>query len=135
MKLGRQLNCLPDILINNRTGKIKKMKKDKKMRHRIKTTMIAVFISTFFIAVGLANAGDMDDGISTYQEESIEEDSKLGDADVNINFIVLDAISSAKMNQDDENVNISDGSGESNKNSVVCEVGAKCGSIVNIDLD
>jgi hypothetical protein len=39
------------------------------------------------------------------------------------------------MNQDDDNVNISDASGDSNQNSVVCEVGAECGSIINIDLD
>jgi hypothetical protein len=101
---------------------------------KILNISMAVIFSLCLTGV-VAVAGDLDDGISTYQDESIDEDSRLGDADVNINFIVLDAISSAKMNQDDDNVNINDGSGDSNQNSVVCEVGAECGSIINIDLD
>jgi len=105
------------------------------MVYIIKIIMTSVFIIFTFISGHPANAGDLDDGISTYQDESIDDDSKMGDADININFIVLDAISSAKMKKDDENVNINDGSGDSNKNSVVCEVGAECGSIINIDLD
>lgn len=95
---------------------------------------MAVIVSLYLMGE-MVVAGDLDDGISTYQDESIEEDNKLGDADVNINFIVLDAISSAKMNQDDDYVNINDGSGDSNQNSVICEAGAECGSIVNIEID
>ena len=100
---------------------------------------LLMILSAIILTVGVTSvvalAGDLDDGISTYKDESIDDDGELGDADININFIVLDAISSAKMNQDDDNVNISDASGDSNKNSVVCEVGAECGSIINIDLD
>ncbi len=96
----------------------------------------AVMILSISFTGNLANAGDFDDGISTYKDDSIEGDSKMGDPEVNINFIVLDAISSAKRGMDNENVNISDGSGSSNKNSVVCEVGADCsGPIYNINLD
>ena len=95
----------------------------------------AILLSICFIGA-IADAGDFDDGISTYKDDSIEADAKMGDPEVNINFIVLDAISSAKRGMDNENVNISDGSGSSNKNSVVCEIGSDCsGPIYNIDLD
>lgn len=107
-----------------------------KMMNVIKLLMIlSAIILTVEVTSVVALAGDLDDGISTYKDESIEDDGELGDADININFIVLDAISSAKMKKDDKNININDGSGDSNKNSVVCEVGAECGSIINIDLD
>ncbi|UCH80855.1 MAG: hypothetical protein JSW20_14135 [Nitrospiraceae bacterium] len=106
------------------------------MMNVIKLLMIlSAIILTVEVTSVVALAGDLDDGISTYKDESIEDDGELGDADININFIVLDAISSAKMKKDDKNININDGSGDSNKNSVVCEVGAECGSIINIDLD
>jgi len=111
--------------------------KDFKMNYITKILIItaAIVISISFTN-GMASAGDFDDGISTYKDDSIEGDAKMGDPEVNINFIVLDAISSAKRGMDNENVNISDGSGSSNKNSVVCEVGADCsGPIYNIDLD
>ena len=125
-------------IMKDKTGRNDKyFYKEYKMTYITNILIIsAVIILSICLNGEMAIAGDFDDGISTYKDESIEDDSKLGDADININFIVLDAISSAKMKEDDDNVNISDGSGDSNKNSVVCEVGSDCsGPIYNIDLD
>jgi len=121
----------------NKLHIVNNAKKDCKM---VYVTRILILTATIILSLSfngeIAVAGDFDDGISTYKDDSIESDAKMGDPEVNINFIVLDAISSAKRGMDNENVNISDGSGSSNKNSVVCEVGSDCsGPIYNIDLD
>ena len=95
------------------------------MLNTIRMIILAVFI-TIVSAGNLLWAGDLDGGISTHKDESIEDDSKMGDPDVNINFIILDAVSSSKKKKDkdkDKNIN----------KSVVCEAGADCsGPIYNI---
>lgn len=42
-------------------------------------------------------AGDLDDGISKYTDDSIAKNDELGTADININFIKMDAKSRAKV--------------------------------------
>lgn len=95
------------------------------MLSTIRIIILAAFISAIVSAGNLVWAGDLDDGISTHKDDSIEDDSKMGDPDVNINFIILDAVSSSKKKKDQKDKNI-------NK-SVVCEAGADCsGPIYNI---
>lgn len=102
----------------------------------IKLKLTTVFLLAMAIAGNTALASDLDDGISTYTADSIQADSELGNPSVNLSFIILDAISSAKRMKDQENVNINDGSGINNENSVVCEAGADCsGPIYNINLN
>jgi hypothetical protein len=105
----------------------------------LRLTLTAIFLlaSILIIFIGAtARAGDLDDGISKYTDDSIEADSELGEPNVNLSFIVLDAISSAKIQEDEDDTNINDGSGVHNVNSVVCEPGADCsGPIFNINIE
>lgn len=103
----------------------------------LKIITISLIVMVLCI-INSAWAIDLEDGISKYKDQPISADDKIGDnADTNINFIIVDAISKAKMakKRGDENVNISDGSDENYKNSIICKPGSDCsGTIINIDL-
>ena len=106
------------------------------MRHKWLIIILSVLI-IFALGIGsLVLGGDLDDGISKFTDDSISANDKMGKADTNINFIVLESMAEAKkrQKQGDKNANFNDGSGDNNQNSVVCEVGAECKNIVNITV-
>ena len=96
------------------------------------TGLLVLSILCFF-----AYAGDLDDGISTYTDDSIESYNSTGKPDPNINFIVVKAMAEAKMGvtNGDGIVNFNDGSGDNNENSVVVGPGTNMGGdIYNINV-
>jgi hypothetical protein len=101
------------------------------------TVVMAVAAVTFLSGGNFALGSDLDDGISKFSDESIGGDAKMGKAETNINFIVLESMAEAKQRQKtgDQNANFNDGSGDNNQNSVVCEVGAKCDKVINININ
>lgn len=84
--------------------------------------------------LNISYGGDLDDGISRFTDESINADDSLGKPDININFIVLDAMSKWRRKGKEDNKRIAglNGSGDSNENSVVVEPGAVIDTIINI---
>lgn len=100
--------------------------------------IVILALSTFLVLSwgNFAYAGDLDDGISKYSDESISADDNMGKKDTNINFIVLDALAEAKKAQKrgDKNANFNDGSGDSNENSVVVGAGSDVKEIYNINI-
>jgi hypothetical protein len=91
-------------------------------------------------------ANDLDDGISTYTDESIGADDSLGKKGTNINYIVVNAIGKAKMKHGDDPknkakegkktvTNVYDGKSDNNENSVVVESGSKVDKIYNIVIE
>ena len=91
---------------------------------------IVMFISSVLLC-HISWADDMDDDISNYTDDSISSEDKLGKADSNINFLILDAIS-ASQNGDKETTNFNDGSGDQNENSIVVGPGTQTGDIINV---
>ncbi len=98
--------------------------------------ILAVLISVTFVGAGTEAAGDLDDGISKATDDSIGAADKMGKPDTNINFIILESMAEAKKRQQsgDKNSNVNDGSGDNNENSVVCEIGATCDKVININI-
>ena len=81
-----------------------------------------------------AFAGDLDDDISTFTDESISKDDELGKADKNIKFIVLNAKSKAASAKDTSAVIGGSDSGDANLNSVLLGAGSNVhGDIIIID--
>lgn len=111
------------------------------------------------------HAGDLDDGISKYTDESIAGDDNLGGKDTNISFIVTDAIAKSKMwehtaqkedavndagtGEDGENsettqksskksknrINYNDGADENNENSIVIGAGSQVDKVINVIIE
>jgi hypothetical protein len=82
-------------------------------------------------------AEDMGDGISEATDEPMSGEDKLGDKDINIRFIVVNALSQAKKGKSaaNEKTNFNDGSGDNNENSVVLEPGSRADRIVNVVVE
>lgn len=101
------------------------------------TTGFAVLGLTWMLAGSPVYAGDLDDGISKYTDESISADDQALKTDKNINFIVLEAISRSqtKGKQGDQNTNFNDGSGDDNENSIVVGPGTQTGDIINVVIE
>ncbi len=78
------------------------------------------------LCVNIADAGDLDDRISKYTDDGIAKYDELGKKSVNINFIIVKALSQKGQKKKD---------GDNNENSVVVEPGANVGDIYNIVLD
>jgi hypothetical protein len=106
------------------------------MRHKLLIIILAALIVPAFGLGSLVFAGDLDDGISKFKDDSISANDKIGKPETNINFIVLESMAEAQKRQKagDKNANLNDGSGDNNQNSVVCEVGAKCDKVININI-
>ncbi len=109
--------------------------KEEVMRYP-KLIIIAAMVMSLIVP-GLVFAGDLDDGISKYTDESIAADDTMGKPGTNINFIVLDAMAQAKAKQKkggkgDKTSNFNDGSGDNNENSVVIGPGTQTGNIYNV---
>lgn len=106
------------------------------MKFRWINIILAILIASVFAGAGLVMASDLDDGISKATDDSIRANDKIGKPDTNINFIILESMAEAKKRQQsgDSNANFNDGSGDINENSVVCEVGAQCDKVININI-
>jgi len=94
-----------------------------------------VFLMSFFsfIAISMAQASDLDDGISKFTDDGIEKDDEMGKPDINIKFIVMNAKAKAMTKKGDKDKVGSD-SGGSNMNSVILGAGSKVkGDIYIID--
>ena len=106
------------------------------MNRRWMIIILAALIVPLLGAGNFVWAGDLDDGISKYKDDSIGANDKIGKPDTNINFIVLESMAEAQKRQKsgDKNANINDGSGDNNQNRVVCEVGAKWDKVININI-
>ncbi len=106
------------------------------MKFRQLIIILAMIITPVFIVAGSEAASDLDDGISKATDDSISANDKMGKPATNINFIILESMADAKKRQQsgDSNANFNDGSGDNNQNSVVCEVGAKCDKVININI-
>ena len=113
----------------------------------METKRLIIILAAVFVClcgVNFVMADDLDDNITKFTDEAISGDDELGGGSPNISHVIMKAKADAsrkkkqdsKNNQDGGNankkVNVNDGSGDNNQNSVVCEVGAKCGTIINI---
>ncbi|MCD4813767.1 hypothetical protein K8S19_08765 [bacterium] len=109
----------------------------------------------------MVSAGDFDDDISKYKDDSIKEYDDLGKPDTNISFIVSDALGDAKVweyaakkedmakgnekakkdvekekkKSNKNNINLNDGSGDNNQNSIVVESGSTVDKVINIVIE
>ena len=89
-----------------------------------------------------AQAGDLEDGISEATEEAVAADESISNKDVNISFIVTDALAKSKnqkkggkqqgAGQSSELTNLNDGESESNENSIVVGAGSRVDKVTNI---
>ncbi len=106
------------------------------MKFRQLLIILAIMIAPLFIMAGSEAAGDLDDGISKATDDSMSANDKMGKPGTNINFIILESMAEAKKRQQsgDSNANFNEGGGDNNENSVVCEVGAKCDKVININI-
>lgn len=93
-------------------------------------------VTILFFAFGAGNiwAGDLDDGISSFTDDSISKWDNLGKKDRNINFIKLDAKSRAKVRANAGITTGTSSAGSGNMNSVVLGPGGNVrGDIIIID--
>ncbi|MFQ5561185.1 MAG: hypothetical protein ACE5FU_11460 [Nitrospinota bacterium] len=110
-------------------------------------TCFRTFVGVSFIFLffwGSALASDLSDGISRFTEENISADDSLGQADTNINFIVVKAMADAKRKQKKQDelekgksgktAGKGDKNGDLNENSVIVGPGAKTGDITNVTI-
>ena len=103
------------------------------MTVRLCITGVLAMMVLFFLPISdLVYAGDLDDGISKYKDESISGDDQALKTDKNINFIVLEAISSSQKKGKSATSNFNDGSGDNNENSIVVGPGTQVGDVTNV---
>lgn len=97
------------------------------MKNRLFMMMFCAMMVGVFLAGGASvRAGDLDDGISKYKDESISADDEATKTDKNISFIVQKAISSGQKKRQASG-------GDDNENSIVVGEGANVrGDIINI---
>ena len=98
--------------------------------------IVAGIVVGLLLPLSVAWAGDLDDGISKYSEDSIDGYHELGNPDKNIKFKKLDAKSRAKVRQKagGDGTTTGTGSGSGNMNSVVLGPGGVVkGDIIIID--
>ncbi len=91
------------------------------------------------ICVSTCLGSDLDDGISKYTDDNISKADEIGKLDINISFIILDAMAKSKKNRkDDENgkngkASKGGASGDIYENSIIIGPGAVItGDIINI---
>lgn len=71
----------------------------------IATVVTGCLLFVPMVFVGTCPGADMDDGISKYTDDSIDKADEVGKLDINISFIVLDALSRSKSKKDDDGNN------------------------------
>ena len=104
----------------------------------MKSIVICSFLCLFFISMpGMVLGDDLDDGISTYTDDSIRKWDNLGKKDRNVTYIKMNAKSRALVQQKSgTGIQGSSGSGagSANMNSVVMGAGSTVrGDIIIID--
>ena len=92
-------------------------------------------VVAFTLGLGMSFGGDLDDGISKYNEDGISSYDNMGSADKNVNYIKLNAKSRAKVRaKADPNSALTGQTGGGNMNSVVMGAGSNVrGDIYIID--
>jgi len=108
----------------------------------MKRVMILLLMSLLMMTVigqRSVRAGDLDDGISKYTDDSIAADDELGKPSKNIKYIIEKAKSQAKVSEKSSgkgNTKTGKNSGDSNENSVVMGAGSNVhGDIIIIAPD
>lgn len=103
------------------------------MHSRTRTIVIFIILASVMSAGVCLAGGDLDDGISSYTEDGINQYDNLGETDPNIKYIILKAKTKASMQNEDGSG--SDGQTDSaNINSVVLGAGGTVhGDIIIID--
>ncbi|MCI5164766.1 MAG: hypothetical protein D3903_01435 [Candidatus Electrothrix sp. GM3_4] len=100
----------------------------------MKRVLIGLIIAWLAGLSSVVLAGDLDDDISKYTDDSISKADELGKADKNIKFIVLNAKSKAASGKDTLAVTGGSNSGYANLNSVLLGAGSNVkGDIIIID--
>ena len=98
------------------------------MKHHLLAIVLAA-VALAIIGPGVCAAGDLDDGISKFTDDSIEKYDELGEKDPNISYIMMKAASQASKGNE-----VDDGSKSANMNSAVIGPGARInGPIIIID--
>lgn len=102
----------------------------------MKKLWLRIAVSVFALSCvfsGSVLAGDLDDGISKFTDDSISKYDDMGKADRNIKFIVMNAKSKANVKKGDKDKKGTN-AGDANMNSVVLGAGSKVkGDIYIID--
>jgi hypothetical protein len=108
----------------------------------MKRVMILLLMSLLMMAVigqRSVRAGDLDDGISKFTDDSIAADDELGKPSKNIKYIIENAKSKAKVSEKSSgkgSTKTGKNSGDSNENSVVMGAGSNVhGDIIIIAPD
>ncbi len=103
------------------------------MHPRIWTIVISIILASMMGASVCLAGGDLDDGISSYTEDGINQYDNLGETDPNVKYIILKAKTKATM----QNKDGAGGDGQTdsaNINSVVLGAGGTVhGDIIIID--
>lgn len=94
----------------------------------------SVCLAVFSFFPTSSPAGDLDDGISKFTDESISKDDDLGNPEKNIKFIVMKAKSQAAMGAKKGDDATQGATGSGNMNSVILGPGSNIkGDIIIID--
>ncbi len=103
------------------------------MHPKTRTIIISVILAIVMSGGVCLAGGDLDDGISSYTEDGVNQYDNLGETDPNVKYIILKAKTKATM----QNENGSGGAGQTdsaNINSVVLGAGGTVhGDIIIID--
>lgn len=102
---------------------------------QIKSWTVKIFVLTLYSLYATCSfASDIDtDGISRYKDDPISKHSELGDPEPNVNFIILNAKSKAKV-LSRKGEQAAKGGGSANLNSVILGAGGTIlGDVIIID--
>ncbi len=104
------------------------------MKTIISFTLLAVFL---ILGHTIVFAGDLDDGISKFSDDSISSYDNMGKADKNIKFIIMNSKSRAKVAEKaggGGSTTTGKTTGDNNRNSVVMGAGSKIlGDVIIVD--
>ena len=100
----------------------------------MKSIIVYFIMVSIIFSVSSGLAGDLDDGMSKFTDDSVGKWDELGKADKNIKFIVLNAKSKAAAGKKDSLTATDGKSGDANLNSVLLGAGSRVkGDIIIID--
>jgi hypothetical protein len=102
-----------------------------------KIVILALVVGFFVAGPGSIRAGDLDDGISTFNDDGIASYDEMGKQDKNIKFIILNSKSRAKVAEKAGGAGgttTGQTTGDNNRNSVVMGAGSKIlGDVIIVD--
>jgi hypothetical protein len=104
----------------------------------MKKIVILVLLAGFTVfGHGGVRAGDLDDGISTFNDDGIASYDEMGKQDKNIKFIIMNSKSRAKVAEKAGGAGgttTGQTTGDNNRNSVVMGAGSKIlGDVIIVD--